>query len=325
MAVHRIGVWLGIVIILASVVLGRAQTSKSEEYLLLGNANRGAGEPMVAVDPTNLNNIIAVAMGSVQQLHGKPSTQGSYEAITTRVANSTITWLAVTHDGGVTWDVKELPILSGKLTRCPDSFADVTKDGVFIAGCEPRETASDPDYWGMSALVVSTDKGQILGSGRANSQRLRAEAIRARAAAGSRAAFLPARQVGSRATRRGIVLTHRIDDSTGVIYGVAQGGSAIVDAAAGRRTIAGVSPASTDQGKSFGHHFTRGTLHSIHRPAAESHSRRHTEPSRSPTSPAARSPRRSRDVSLRRLSGCSRDRGRTFTYHVLKKHHGVAG
>jgi hypothetical protein len=123
-----------------------ARKRPSPKYLLLGNANRGAGEPMVAVDPTNPNNIIAVAMGSVQQLHGKPSTQGSTNDYH-EVANSTITWLAVTHDGGVTWDVKELPILSGKLTRCPDSFADVTKDGVFIAGCEPRETASDPDYW----------------------------------------------------------------------------------------------------------------------------------------------------------------------------------
>jgi hypothetical protein len=72
MAVHRIGVWLGMAIALALVAPGRAQTSKSEEYLLLGNANRGAGEPMVAVDPTNPNNIIAVAMGSVQQLHGTP-------------------------------------------------------------------------------------------------------------------------------------------------------------------------------------------------------------------------------------------------------------
>ena len=126
-AVRRIGVWLGVVIVLASVALGRAQTSKSEEYLLLGNANRGAGEPMVAVDPTNPNNIIVVAMGSVQQLHGKPSTQGSTNDYH-EVANSTITWLAITHDGGVTWDVKELPILSGKLTRCPDSFC----------GCDER-------------------------------------------------------------------------------------------------------------------------------------------------------------------------------------------
>jgi len=233
MAVHRIGVWLGIVVILASVALGRAQTFKSEEYLLLGNANRGAGEPMVAVDPTNPNNIIAVAMGSVQQLHGKPSTQGSTNDYH-QVAKSTITWLAVTHDGGIRWDVKELPILSGKLTRCPDSFADVTKDGVFIAGCEPRETASDPDYWGMSALMVSTDKGQTWGPvvPIVSDYEPKRFAPGLQPVSGGFPPGAPSRIASNSPWDRPYT---RIDDSTGVIYGVAQGGSAIVDAAAGRR------------------------------------------------------------------------------------------
>ena len=139
-----------------------APTFQSEEYLLFGNANRGAGEPMIAVDPTNPKNMIAVAMGSIQQLHGKPATQGSTNQYHL-VAGSTINWLGVTHDGGVTWDVKEQPILSGKLKRCPDAFADVTKDGVFLAGCEPRETDSVPDFFGMSAFQVSTDKGKTWG------------------------------------------------------------------------------------------------------------------------------------------------------------------
>ncbi len=34
---------------------------KSVEYLLLGDATRGAGEPMLAVDPTNPKNIVAMA------------------------------------------------------------------------------------------------------------------------------------------------------------------------------------------------------------------------------------------------------------------------
>lgn len=127
----------------------------SEEYLLLGNATRAAGEPMVAVDPSNPKNIIVVAMGDLNRINGKNYT-GNEEYHAT--ANSTITWLGVSHDGGLTWKVGELPATTGKLTRCPDSFAGVTPDGKFLAGCEPRETTGD--FWGMSAVLLSTDHGE---------------------------------------------------------------------------------------------------------------------------------------------------------------------
>src|SRR5215469_5900734 len=134
----------------------------SEEYLLLGNSTRGAGEPMVAVDPTDPRHIIAVAMGNLQILPGyKPPVTAGMTDKYHEVAGSTITWLAVSHDGGTTWKVGALPIIAGKLTRCPDSFAGVTKDGVFLAGCEPRE--SEGVFFGMSAVVVSTDHGDTWG------------------------------------------------------------------------------------------------------------------------------------------------------------------
>ncbi|HVA64391.1 MAG TPA: hypothetical protein VNF74_11750, partial [Terriglobales bacterium] len=40
---------------------------RAEEYLLLGNATRGSGEPMLAVDPTNPRNVIVVGMGSLHK------------------------------------------------------------------------------------------------------------------------------------------------------------------------------------------------------------------------------------------------------------------
>ena len=61
---------------------------KSEEYLLLGDTNRGAGEPMIAVDPTNPKNIIAVAMASLQQVPANSPARGS-------IGRSTITSMAV--------------------------------------------------------------------------------------------------------------------------------------------------------------------------------------------------------------------------------------
>src|SRR5690349_20154631 len=90
--------------------------SVSEEYLLLGDATRGAGEPMIAVDPTNPKNIIAVAMGNIQQVNGQPATANSTELYHS-IPKSTITWLAVTHDGGSTWKVRSEERRVGKECR----------------------------------------------------------------------------------------------------------------------------------------------------------------------------------------------------------------
>ena len=128
--------------LLAALAAPAQKQAASEEYLLMGDATRGAGEPMIAVDPTNPRNIVAVAMGNLQRLGGEAATGNMTDAFHA-VADSTITWLAVTHDGGNSWKVGELPIRTGKFTRCPDSFVAVTADGTFLAGCEPRETAGE--------------------------------------------------------------------------------------------------------------------------------------------------------------------------------------
>ena len=206
--------------------------AKSIEYLLLGDASRGAGEPMIAVDPTNPLNIIATAMGSyTEPVTPAPGASGQQP-------RSTIPWLAVTHDGGRRWTVGELPILSGTFTRCPDAMADVTKEGMFIAGCEPRETIGQG--YGMSAIVMSDDKGDTWGP--------RTEII---------SSFTPQRFApGLKPVIRGASPWDRpytyIDDSTGVIYGVAQGGSTDIDTEPGQTRSQSYITASTDHGKSFG-------------------------------------------------------------------------
>ncbi|MDH4125829.1 MAG: glycoside hydrolase [Gammaproteobacteria bacterium] len=227
-----------------------SQESVSEEYLVLGNANRGAGEPMIAVDPTNPDNMIIVAMGNIQQLHGRPATRGStgdYHL----VPGSTINWLAVTNDGGISWEVSELPILSGTFTRCPDAFADVTADGVFIAGCEPRETHSSPDHFGMSAFMMSADKGKTWGP------------VVPMISDFALDRFAPGLAPVSGGFPPGSpdrVATHspwdrpftQIDDSTGVIYGTSGGGWTTSGAPPGERRSQAYITASTDGGKSFG-------------------------------------------------------------------------
>lgn len=222
----------------------------SEEYLVLGNATRGAGEPMIAVDPTDPNNIIIDAMGNIQQLHGKPATRGStgdYHL----VAGSTIDWLAVSNDGGVTWDVSEVPILSGNFTRCPDAFADVTADGIFIAGCEPRETHSSPDHFGMSAFVMSTDKGRTWGPvvPMISDYGLDRFAPGLEPVTGGFPPGSPDRVATHSPWDRPFTY---IDDSTGVIYGTAEGGWTTTGAPPGERRRQAYITASTDGGKSFG-------------------------------------------------------------------------
>ena len=290
-----------------------APAFKSEEYLLFGNANRGAGEPMIAVDPTNPKNMIAVAMGSIQQLHGKPATQGSTNQYHL-VAGSTINWLGVTHDGGVTWEVKEQPILSGKLKRCPDAFADVTKDGVFLAGCEPRETDSVPDFFGMSAFQVSTDKGKTWGPvvPMISDYHLDRFAPHLKPVSGGFPPGAPDRVATHSPWDR--PFTH-IDDSTGVIYGVAHGGATAIDTPPNVRRSQAYITASTDGGRSFGTVYSwdsteypqqsRGiSAAAAHGVVAVTYIARSAPASQNAKCPCA-------------VFGLSRDRGKTFSYHVL--------
>jgi hypothetical protein len=203
---------------------------KSEEYLLLGDANRGGGEPMIAVDPMNPKNIVVDAMASLQQL--PPEDMGRARDA---IPRSTITTLAVTHNGGVTWELTELPMLSNAFLRCPDPIMYVTKDGTFLGGCESITTVSGGSS--ASMLMVSPDKGESWGP--------RAEIVgqdKNRFAPG----IVPA--IGHAAPFDRPFLA--IDDSTGTIYGVAEGGSA--QGQDGKSKPQAYITASTDGGKSFG-------------------------------------------------------------------------
>ena len=285
--------------------------SVSEEYLLLGDATRGAGEPMIAVDPTNPRNIIAVAMGNIQQVNGQPASANSTELYHS-IPRSTITWLAVTHDGGSTWKVGEFPILSGKLTRCPDSFADVTKDGVFIAGCEPRQTI-DPDDLGMSALRISKDKGRSWGP----VVQLISDFQLNRFAPGLKpiSGVWPKGCKSASNSPWDRPFTY-IDDSTGVIDAQACGGLTEVGAEPGRRRSQAYITASTNGGRSFGpiyswdspawQQVSRGlSMSAGHGVVAVAYIASRVPASEEMTCPCA-------------VLGVSRDRGKSFSYRVLR-------
>jgi hypothetical protein len=296
---------LRFVLALAGAVLwaqasGKAASPVSEEYLLMGNVTRGAGEPMIAVDPTNPKNIVAVSMGNLQQLATGPADRNMTDAYHA-VAGSTYTWLAVTHDSGVTWKVGELPILTGKFTRCPDSFVAVTAGGTFLAGCEPRETSGE--FYGESALVISTDKGETW-----------SKPVDLISSYGAKrfAPGLKPRIGGNSPWDRPFLY---IDDSTRVIYAQAGGGETDIDQQPGHYRTEGYLTASTDGGKSFGTIYAwdsreypqvgRGRMAAGHGVVAVTYI-------------ASKVPASEHAVCPCVVFGLSRDRGKTFTYHVLK-------
>ncbi len=293
---------------------------KSDEYLLLGSATRGAGEPMIAVDPKNPKNMIVVAMGSVQHLGTKEAPEleaKGYQAIFNTnpnqhfdgltdayhaVPNSTVTTLAVTHDGGDSWKIGELPILSGSFTRCPDPFAGVLPDGSFLAGCEPRQTSGE--FFGKSSVVVSHDHGDTWSKA--------ADIISSYGAARFAPGLKP-RIGGNSPWDRPFV---PVDDSTGVIYGVAEGGQAVVNTKPATYRWESFITASTNGGESFGTIYawdskdypelSRGMgVAAAHGTVAVVYAA-----SSAPASEKANCPCI--------VFGVSHDRGRTFERHVLK-------
>lgn len=212
---------------------------QTDEYLLLGNAMRGGGEPMVAVNPTDPKNIVVVAMADVQELGGRPLHHNGTNAFHA-VPYSTVTQVAVTDDGGVRWKIKNLPILTGRFTRCPDAFVNVTKQGEFLAGCEPREASGG--FLGESALVISTDKGRtwsrpvpIISDYQLNrfAKGLQPLSGHGRASPWDRPYVF-------------------VDDSTGTIYGQSAGGLTKLGAPAGQYRWQSYLTASNNGGRSFG-------------------------------------------------------------------------
>jgi hypothetical protein len=244
---------IALTLVLVGGVMVRAQAQathsfKSEEYLLLGNATRGAGEPMLAVDPVDPQNIVVIAMGSLHKLSGAPISRtmlNEYHA----TPYSTTPLLAVTHNGGRSWKTGVLPILGvfsvggwqkARMTRCPDPFAAASEDGTFFVGCEPR-TTHDEDFGG-SYTLISKDAGD---SWNKTPIPLITSWSLPRFAPGLKP------RIGGVASPwdRPFV---KIDDSTGIVYDQAGGGQTDIDQKPGVWRTQSYITSSMDGGRHFG-------------------------------------------------------------------------
>jgi hypothetical protein len=167
--------------------------AKSDEYLLLGSPNRGAGEPWVFVNPKDQKNIIVVAMATLNRLPTgeaplsrsgapNPGAGGPAAPNAARTAlrikelstpDGSRTDIAITHDGGNTWTFSEDDLRKiYQKNRCSDSFAGSGPDGTLYMGCLAYLNRGGADYeygwapngeaWyyhGGSAIEASKDRG----------------------------------------------------------------------------------------------------------------------------------------------------------------------
>jgi len=269
-----------------------AAPAESEEYLLLGDATRGAGEPMIAVDPTDPKNIVAVAMGNLSGLR----------SIGREYPRSTIPWLAVSHDAGLSWKIGELPIMHDDLVRCSDEIVDVTQDGRFLAGCMDMQIANP--RFGAAALEVSYDKGDSWGPPVNTISSLSVDKY---------APGLKPRIIGAEPFDRPFI---SVDDSTGVVYVHARGGQTEVGAPPGQFRPQSYITASTDGGNSFGTTYSWDSKDYPQSIRGISVTAGHGEAA--VVYIASKVPAKEKASCPCAVMGITKDMGRTFAYHVLK-------
>ena len=114
---------------------------KGEEFLLLGNAVRGAGEPVIAVDPKNPDIILVGAMGNENYIPGEKWAVGvpfsDWESVVQyrNTPDGTVSEYALSRDRGRTWKFFEVPIQHYfKMNGIADTFVGFGKDDRLFTG-----------------------------------------------------------------------------------------------------------------------------------------------------------------------------------------------
>ena len=152
---------------------------KGEEFLLIGNAVRGAGEPVIAINPKNPNNIIVAAMANLHYVPGQPEWglpgRGLSQDVIIPYRNtpdSSISIYAISNDRGRTWrfmdgDFHKVDKMNGKA----DAFTGVGADGTMFIGAmsffplnatdEQKKNEADPGLlYGYTDIASSKDEGK---------------------------------------------------------------------------------------------------------------------------------------------------------------------
>jgi hypothetical protein len=121
--------------------INQGTSYKGEEYLLIGTAERGSGEPVIAINPNNPDNIIVGAMASLNHVEGEPIPSGfqdlNWASVVTyaNTRDATKALFAITYDRGRTWRTFEDPFRDySKMNRIADTSVGFGKDGRIFIG-----------------------------------------------------------------------------------------------------------------------------------------------------------------------------------------------
>jgi hypothetical protein len=157
-----------------------ATSYKGEEFLLIGNAVRGAGEPVIAINPKNPNNIIVGAMANLHYVEGAPLGTGQQRiSVEARVKyrntpGSSISVYAISNDRGRTWRFMEDSFRDTfKMNGTADAFVGAAADGTLFMGAmnffpqnaspQMLELEKEPDpglLFGATDIALSHDEGK---------------------------------------------------------------------------------------------------------------------------------------------------------------------
>jgi hypothetical protein len=121
--------------------VNQATSYKGEEYLLIGSAVRGAGEPVIAINPKNPDNIIVGAMANLNYVEGEslsPTTgRPNWESVIKyrNTPGSSISVYAISNDRGRTWRYIKDPFRDYfRMNGTADAFVGAAPDGTLFIG-----------------------------------------------------------------------------------------------------------------------------------------------------------------------------------------------
>jgi len=153
---------------------------KGEEYLLMGSATRGAGEPVIAINPKDPNNIIVGAMANLNYIEGeswdlnKPFGNAVGVIKYRNMPGASISSYAISYDRGRTWRFFDDHFRDYfKMNGTADAFVGAGADGTLFIGAMnffPQnasplqlELEKEPEpglLYGAIDLSSSTDGGK---------------------------------------------------------------------------------------------------------------------------------------------------------------------